>query len=343
MSTYLRIRGRGRAAGKIAAMTAAVTIAGGCDPAGPGNGPLRYGQSGEVRVTVESPLYLGAGWLNQVLTWRSDGAWKLFEEIGYRGIVGDEHLEPNPGLPFQYASLYASLIQKLNDDEGFKLIGFAPLDAVVDPQCPPGMSRVTVRIYDESGREGREWTRCANGSLTNLTTQGSGPDVAASRVIQAAIFVRNNTVGADFASTYAGSLPFGTLDRGTETGSGLEEPKYFRTPDTDEAGTPPEGFEGFWEDHFKADTPPLPDIVWDEEMVLVAAVGLRYEVGDSVEIRRVLAIDSGTRVEWVERRPGNFCAPTRRNVRPIQIVVVPRSPAPVEFAQLPPEAVPCGT
>ena len=342
MARYQRIGGGGRVAGAFLATALAVGAAGGCEPV-TGNGPLRFGQSGEVRITVESPLYLGAGWLHQVLTWRSDGAWKLFEEIGYREIVGDEHLVPNPGLPFQYASLYASLIQKLNDDEGFKLIGYAPLDAVQDPQCPPGMSRVTVRIYDESGREGREWTRCANGSLTNLTTQGSGPDVAASRVIQAAIFVRNNTVGSDFASTYAGSLPFGTLDRGTETGSGLDAPRYFRTLDGADPGAPPEDFDGFWADHFDPDPPPLPDVDWDREMVLVAAVGVRYEVGDSVEIRRVLAIDSGTRVEWVERRPGDFCAPARRNVRPIQIVIAPRSPAPVEFAELPPEAVPCGT
>ena len=60
----------------------------------------RFGQAGEIRVTVETPLQGGIGWLQHVLTWQSDGAWKLFEEIGYDGRVGDEHMTRNPGLPF---------------------------------------------------------------------------------------------------------------------------------------------------------------------------------------------------------------------------------------------------
>ena len=294
-------------------------------------------------VTVESPLYLGAGSLQQVLTWRSDGAWSVFEEIGYRGTVGEEHLEPSPGLPFEYASLYASLIQKLNDDEGFKLIGFPALDEVQDPECRSGMSRVTVRMYDESDREAREWTRCAEGSLANLTTRGSGPDVAASRVIQAAIFVRNSTVGSEFVSLYAGSLPFATLDRGTETGTELEGTISFRSPDGPGAEEAPPDFGDFWESHAGTRQLPMPEVDWNREMVLVVAPGVREEVGDSVEVRRVLAIDDGTRVEWVERTPGDFCAPARRTVRPIHIVVVPKAPEPISFARLPTEAVPCGT
>ncbi len=323
-------------------VAAVVVTAGACDMIPPENGPLRFGQKGEIRVTIDSPLYLGAGWLKQVVTWRSDGAWRVFEEIGYRGTVGDQHLEPSPGLPFEYASLYASLIQKLNDDEGFRLVGFAALDEVRDPQCRVGMSRVTVRMYDESKGEEHEWTRCADGSLANLTTRGSGPDVAASRVIQAAIFVRNTTVGPDFLSRYAGSLPFATLDHGTETGSGLDEPRVFRSPDGAGAEVAPEDFSDWWGSH--AGTRDLPDPVvdWTREMVLAVGVGERHEVGDSVEVRRVLAIDQGTRFEWVERTPGDFCAPARRTVRPIHIVVVPKAPEPIEPAALPPEAVPCG-
>lgn len=318
-----------------------VVIVGACDVVPP-NGPLRFGQTGEIRVTVESPLYLGAGSLQQVLTWRSDGAWRLFEEIGYRGAAGEEHVERAPGLPFEYASLYASLIQKLNDDEGFKLIGFPALDEIRDPECRSGMSRVTVRMYDESEGEEREWRRCAEGSLANLTTRGSGPDVAASRVIQAAIFVRNSTVGSDFVSLYTGSLPFATLDRGTETGSGLTGPRFFRSADGAGAQEAPEDFEDWWGSHVGGRQVPLPEVDWTREMVVVAAVGERQEVGDSVEIRRVLAIDDGTRVEWVERTPGNFCAPARRTVRPIHIIVVPKAPEPITFARLPTEAVPCG-
>lgn len=341
MPRYLSSRGGG--SGLCLLVFTAAGMMSGCDPMGPGEGPIRFAQLGEIRVTVESPLYLGAGALEQVLTWRSDGAWRVFEEIGYRGTAGEEHLDPNPGLPFEYASLYASLIQKLNDDEGFKLIGFPALDEIQDPECRSGMSRVTVRMYDESGREEREWTRCAEGSLANLTTRGSGPDVAASRVIQAAIFVRNSTVGVDFVSMYAGSLPFATLDRATETGSGLEGVIHFRSPDGAGAEETPEGFMDWWGSHAGSRQLPPPEVDWTREMVLVVAPGVREEVGDSVEVRRVLAIDDGTRVEWVERTPGNFCAPARRTVRPIHIVVVPKAPEPVRFAKLPTEAVPCGT
>lgn len=340
MPRYLRQHRGGSARWWCAA--AAVGIAGACDPMAP-NGPLRFGQTGEIRVTVESPLYLGAGSLQQVLTWRSDGAWRVFEEIGYRGTVGEEHVELAPGLPFEYASLYASLIQKLNDDEGFKLIGFPALDEIQDPECRSGMSRVTVRMYDESDREAREWTRCAEGSLANLTTRGSGPDVAASRVIQAAIFVRNSTVGSDYGSTYAGSLPFATLERSTETGSGLMGPRFFRSEDGAGPDEAPADFEDWWGSHAGSRELPLPEVDWTREMVVAVTPGVREEVGDSVEVRRVLAIDNGTRVEWVERTPGDFCAPARRTVRPIHIVVVPKAPEPVRFVRLPTEAVPCGS
>ena len=342
MPRYARSTGGGSRRRLAVAAAAVLAGAGACEPMGPGPGPLRFGQQGEIRITIDSPLYLGAGWLKQVVTWRSDGAWRVFEEIGYRGVVGDRHVEPSPGLPYEYAALYASLIQKLNDDEGFSLVGFAALDDVKDPQCRSGMSRVTVRMYDESSREEHEWTRCAEGSLTNLTTRGSGPDVAASRVIQAAIFVRNTTVGSRFVSRYAGSLPFATLDHGTETGSGLEGPRVFRSPDGEGAEVEPDDFREWWQSHAGARDLPEPEVDWAREMVLAVAVGERFEEGDSVEVRRVLAIDRGTRFEWVERTPGNFCAPARRTVRPIHIVVVPRAPEPISPAELPSEAVPCG-
>ena len=48
----------------------------------PGSGLLRFGQSGEVAVTVQTPLHLERGWLRQEITWSSDGAWEIYEEIG---------------------------------------------------------------------------------------------------------------------------------------------------------------------------------------------------------------------------------------------------------------------
>ena len=308
---------------------------------GIGDGPIRFGQAGEIRVTVVAPLYLGAGELQQVLTWRSDGAWKVYEDVSYQGIVGDQTLGSNPGLPFEYASIYASIIQKLNDDNGFKLLGVPELDAIKDPQCTGGMSVVTVRIHDETSGTTMAWTRCAQGKLANLVTQGSGPDVVASRVVQAAIFVRNSTVGDEFHSSYSGSLPFGTVERATESGAGLGEPTHFRSPDS-ACREAPADWTDFWGAHVRGGPQEPPKVDWCTEMVLVAAVGERHEVGDSVEVRRVLAIGEGTRFEVAERGPGDFCAPARRTTTPIHIVVAPKSPEPITPVFLIPERVPCG-
>lgn len=336
---------RRRRGGRVVSGCVAATclVGGACNTLDPGNGPLRFGQSGEIRVTIVVPLYLGAGELQQVITWRSDGAWKIYEEIGYEGIKGEETLWSNPGLPFEYASMYASIIQKLNDDSGAKLVGVPELDEITDPECAGGLSRVTVSIRDATSAENREWTRCAPGSYSNLTTQGSGPDVVASRVIQAAIFIRNGTVGPDFNSTYAGSLPFRTVERSTRTGSGLVEPAAFRSAGGGECGNAADGWTDFWRAHVEDREVSPPEVDWCTEMVLVAAVGERHEVGDSVEVRRVLAISDGTRFEVAERGPGDFCAPARRTTTPIHIVVAPRSPGNINFTLLPPERVPCGT
>ena len=90
-----------------------------------------------------------------------------------------------------------------------------------------------------------------------------------------------------------------------------------------------------------------PEIDWETEMIIVGAVGVREEVGDSVEVRRVLLIGNdervtGTKIEVVERNPGDFCAPARRIVRPYHIVVAPRTPEPF-FPEVRAERVPCGT
>ena len=319
----------------------------GCDSAGPGNGFLRFGQAGEIRVTVETPLQGGIGWLQHVLTWQSDGAWKLFEEIGYDGTPGDEHMTRNPGLPVQFAASYATLITQLNDHEGAKLFGVPSLDPDLEPECSAGSSRVTVLVRDSGRGEQLDWTRCADGTLATLTTVGSGPDTDAARVIQAAITARNWTVGDNFQSRYSGSLPFATLEKGTMTGTELQEPTYFLSPDGSDADPAPEQWAAFWATHTGSDGRPLPEVDWATQMVLVGAVGVREEVGDSVEVRRVLQVGdadrvTGTKIEVVERIPGDFCAPARRIVRPYHIVVAPKGPN-VDFVDVQTERVPCGT
>ena len=88
----------------------------------------------------------------------------------------------------------------------------------------------------------------------------------------------------------------------------------------------------------------MPEIDWEQEMVLVGLIGQREEVGDSAEIRGVVTVADGTKIELWERVPGDFCAPTRQVVWPFHIVVAPRAPAPVEFAdEVKRDLVPCGT
>jgi hypothetical protein len=301
---------------------------------------LRFGQLGEVKVGVVAPLVFGDGMgeLQQVLTWGNSGAWVLREIISYRGLVGDETVKRNEGDPVAYASAYASLITQLNETEGVELFSIPPLPLLT---CAPGRTRVTVTIWDEVREEEASWIRCAAGTLGTLQTSEAGPDLEAGRVIQAAILQRDFTQGVNFASAYVGSVPFGTLDRGEESGAGLQEPKaFFSVPE----GNPnvPSDWLAFWLSHNGTRPPSIPHVDWAREMVLVAAVGVRSEAGDSVEVRRVIQTGEATQVVLFERVPGNFCSPAARDHRPFHIVVAPRTLLPIRFGDVVIERVPCG-
>ncbi len=333
----------------IAGLATLVAMA--CDSTGPGNGLLRFGSVGDVRITLDTPLQGGLGWRQQVLTWNSDGAWTFFEEIGYAGVVGDQSLSRNPGLPVQYAGNYPGLIQLVNDDPSTKLFGLPDslFRTDLDPDCGKGKSRVTLAIWDSRRDERKAWTRCAGDAspLATLRTQGSGPDPQGSRVIQLAIRARDFTVGEAFRGyAYTGSWPFATLGKGIQLGVNLDDPFFFRTPDDGGDGSVESDWAAFWHAHADTTLRPQPDIDWETEMVVVGAVGQREEVGDSVEIRRVLQIGdamrvTGTRIEVAERIPGDYCAPARKIVRPFHIVRTPKLPEPVDFIVFS-ERVPCG-
>jgi hypothetical protein len=301
---------------------------------------VRFGQVGEVEIGIVATLASGAasGELQQILTWGSSGAWILREIISYRGLEGDETVRRNSGDPVAYASAYASLIAQLNEQDGVELFSVS-----ADPPqpCAATRTRVTVTIWDELREEERRWVRCASGSLGTLQTSEAGPDLEALRVVQAAILVRDFTQGADFLSAYVGSVPFGTLDRGEDSGANLEEPTvYLSVP----AGNPnpPTGWLKFWADHNGTAPTDIPEVDWSEEMVVIAAVGQRMEAGDSVEVRRILEVTERTEVFLFERVPGDFCSPAARDHFPIHIVVAPRTRQPTDFADLVQERVPCG-
>lgn len=311
-----------------------------CADSGVSPGATRFGQVGEVRVRIETPLQGGVGELQQALTWNSRGSWQLFEQIGYQGRIGDAQLRRSPGVPAQYAAAYATFIAQMNEAPGLSLF-VSELDQSLSPDCGVGASRVTLTIRDETRGSDVSWVRCVFGSLVSLRTEGAGPDPQAGRVVQAVILAREFTLGELFESAYRGSLPFNTIERGVETGSNLGEPQSFRSLDGKPAKAPDAWFT-FWNAH-KSGTVPPPEVNWEEEMVLVGAVGVRQEAGDSVEIRRVVPIDDGTRIELFETIPGDFCAPAARITRPFHIVLAPRTPAPIVFAETREERVPCGT
>lgn len=341
MESYKRMFGEGRSArmGWIRinlSLTMVCGLLAGCDPVGAGL--FRFGSDGLVRVTMEIPLQGGIGWQQQVLTWNSEGAWQLFEEIGYDSVVGDRSLLRNPGLPYTYAANYVSLLHLVNDNRGTRLWNLA--DWV--PDCGIGRSRVRFLIRDNMRDEQKEWVRCAPKAtpLRALSTEGADPEDNAARVIQVAMRARDFTVGADFDRyAYTGSLPFATLERGAETGMKLKQPALFRSPEGD--GEAPEDWLDFWEDHGGGGGKGPPGIDWANEMVIVATLGRRHEVGDSVEVRRVLHTGEEVKFELVRRIPGDYCAPVSRNIWPYHIAVTPRN-ADRESYSLTVERVPCG-
>jgi hypothetical protein len=303
-------------------------------------GATRYGQVGEIRVHLIAPMSFDAGELQQVLTWSSSGAWQLYESVSYKGNVGDETLMRSPLSPNAYAGSYASLITHLNETQGLML--FIPeLNPDLEVECGVNQTRVMFRIRDESRDEETLWSRCAYGSMTTLVPAGAGPDAAAGRVIQAATLVREYTLeyppGSTFLSAYHGSVPFGTLARGEDSPEKLTDPLVFHTVLGE--SPVPAGWNAFWELHGSGAPP---EIDWSAEMVLVAAVGERKEAGDSVEVRRVLPVDHGTQVKIVERVPGDFCSPAARSHFPYHVVVFPRVPLPITYAEIETERVPCG-
>jgi len=324
-------------------LTLAGTGLSGCgdDNGTPPNGTLLFGEAGEITVALRHPLIIDEreGELQQILTYGSTGTWVLREVISYRGLVGDESFRENEGDPITFHSGYKDLVTRLNTPgSGLELFSVEPME---DLECEPGETQVTVTIWDEWRGEDRSWKRCAGGTLAGLATAEAGPDLEAVRVIQTAILVRNHTHKDGFTSAYVGSIPFGTLDRSEESGAGYQEPRvFFSVP----AGNPktPTGWLAFWLDHNGTSAASIPNVDWENEFAVVAAVGLREEAGDSVEVRRVLQTGSAILIETFERNPGDFCSPAARDHYPVHVIVAPRFLLPVDFTETKQERVDCG-
>lgn len=334
-------RGRARRWALVGPAALAVAVGACGDDGGIDPEALRIGQLGRIEVHLEVPLgaRLGQmeveqpGQLAQTLTWSSTGAWTLREGVSYRGLVGDESLEKSPGDPSQFAASYATVITQLNEDAALKLfIDSLPPDPPGSTrECGPTRTRITLSIRDDARGSTITWIRCTEGSLSNLVPAGAGPGSGAARLVQAALQMREATVGVRWVSAYNGTVPFGTLDRGEDSRSSLSAPVTY----IDEGG-----FQAFWSDH--APGRPVPSVDFATDMVVVGIVGTRKEAGDSVEVRRILQIDQGTLIHVVERLPGDFCSPASRTHVPFHVVVAPRTPIPHRFAEIKKEPVSCG-
>ena len=321
--------GRGTGIGVLAALALSLASAG-CGDDGIRPDATRIGQLGSIRLVLEAPLRLGIGKLQQTLEWESRGPWTLREAISYGGVIGDEDVRRVPGDPSLYAEAYYRWIIKVNDEQALKL--FIPeLSPDTVPSCGPTRTRITLTIRDDARHEQTTWIRCTDGSLGNLTPTGAGPEPAASRVVQAAILARDYTLGEKFSSTYAGSVPFATLDRGVDLSTADRVPTTF----TDSAA-----FRSFWGQ--AAGGRALPTVDFSREMVILGVVGKREEAGDSVEVRRILPVDQGTLIEVWERVPGDFCTPAALTHVPYHVVLAPLTPLPLRFSDIRVERIPCG-
>jgi hypothetical protein len=330
-----------RASARLSLLAPACALAlsaAGCEDVG-APGTLRFGQIGEVRLHLSTPLGArGEGELQQSLTWNSLGPWQLTEAILYRREFGDDNTSRSTQLPDVLAGNYAVWITQVNDIESLRL--FTPeLDPSLNEPCGLAHTKATLSIRDDVRLEEVHWTRCVEGSLGNLVTNDAGPDAAASRVANAALLMRDYLFPGGFQSGFHGSFPFATLTRSDDTSVTLDVPIVIETRNA---------WVKFWTEHTGSPTG-LPTVDHDNELIIIGAIGQRPESGETVEVRKVRPVGQGTLVQIVHRVPGNFCSPVARTHRPIHIVVVPQVPRPVNFEQASPgvpwsvrEEVPCG-
>ena len=118
-------------------------------------GTLHFGQVGEVEVRVATPLNGAIGRQRQQLTWESSGAWQLFEEIGYQGVVGDDTTTPNPGVPELFRFLLRILHQRRQYGRGLathQRRGPGPLR----PTAGVRRDRKPAELVDSGRREKRD-------------------------------------------------------------------------------------------------------------------------------------------------------------------------------------------
>ncbi len=294
----------------------------------------RFAQIGSIQIEVASSLHGGLGRLDEAFLWSSEGGWVLIERISYRGVAGPGIVRQSRLNPGELAPQYAILIRELNETPGLRLPNSVPTSPV--PTCAEGRSRLTLTLRDTPSGEQLRWVRCVEGTFFTMTPGSAGPDPQASRVVTAAQITRSFTIGDGERSSFVGTVPFLTIASGSDSPARPLQPRAF----VSQTGAPPPDFLAFWAEH--AGNVALPPVNWITDMVVLAAVGRRGEAGGSVEVRRILPIGVSTRVEIVERVPGDFCSPGAVGEYPFHLVIAPKVTLPVGFADVRVDRIPCG-
>jgi len=295
----------------------------------------RFAQIGELRADVEVPLAGGDGRLEGTLVWQSDGRWVLVERMYYRDRLGEEVVRRSRRNPGELSGEYTALITQLNETPGLRLPGEVEQEGPVT--CATNQARVTFAMVDAFRGEVARWTRCAIGNFFTVTPGSGGSDLGTPRVVTAVQLTRSFTIGDAERSVFEGSLPFSTVDRGADSPAREARSRAFLSSD----GSPPPAWVDFWNRHAEAGVS-SPTVDWNREMVLLATPGRRMEAGHAVGVRRILPVGVTTQVQAVESVPGDFCAPAALERYPYHLVIAPRGPAPVDFADLLPQRIPCG-
>ena len=79
--------------------------------------------------------------------------------------------------------------------------------------------------------------------------------------------------------------------------------------------------------------PPLPDVDFAREQVIVTALGERNSGGYDISISRIAATSDNLSVEVTSTRPGPRCGTTAALTQPVDMVRIPRQHPPVVFTE----------
>jgi hypothetical protein len=84
-----------------------------------------------------------------------------------------------------------------------------------------------------------------------------------------------------------------------------------------------------WKNH--GEVPPAPAVDFSREIVLLAAMGVRYSGGHHVRMPAAAVQPNRVVVRVVETSPGSGCVTTAALTEPVDVVKLPRTPLPIEF------------